>query len=274
MKNRLLLIVVLALTLVALPTHTQAADSGPHLRVINLAPSAPAIDVYINDMKMGTNLAFPKGTDYMALDGKPVKVAAVKTGAAATELLTKEAASLTFPDGDKSYYTVALVGGPDAASLSLVRLPADGPMAMATAPTLGSASAGDLEVSGVYARATAAAGMSGMSGMGGGDKTSAAYMVIHNKASKDDQLLSVSGDIPAMYELHESIVENDIAKMIPHPEGFPVPAGGMLELKPGGKHVMIMGLKDDLVAGQSIKLTLKFKSGTTIDVVAPVVAPK
>ena len=69
-------------------------------------------------------------------------------------------------------------------------------------------------------------------------------------------------------ELHETVDENGVMKMVHHPEGWEIPAGGTLELKPGGKHIMLIGLTAPLVAGEKIKVTLNFeKAGAqTIDV--------
>ena len=63
----------------------------------------------------------------------------------------------------------------------------------------------------------------------------------------------------AAVELHESINDNGVMKMEPHPEGFEIPAGGTLELKPGGKHVMLLGLVKPLAVGDTIELTLNFE---------------
>jgi len=51
-----------------------------------------------------------------------------------------------------------------------------------------------------------------------------------------------------------------------------VPADGKLELKPGGLHVMVMGLKQPLVAGSSIPLDLKFQKSGDVHVDAEVMA--
>ena len=54
------------------------------------------------------------------------------------------------------------------------------------------------------------------------------------------------------------------------PDGVAVPAGGEVAFKPGGYHVMIMGLKQDMVAGKTIKVTLKFQSGKELTLDVPV----
>ncbi len=272
-----LVLFLLAVTLSAFAVRpVSAADGGVFLRVAHLAPTAPAVDVYVNDKKVVTNLAYPNVSDYLPLQGKDATIKVTKTGS--TDGLAKE--PLMLMGLANGYYTVAAAGALEDKSFILIKLPADGSAAMtmpmatpaataAALPEKGKAMAGDFMVEGAYARATAAASMSGMS-MGGNDKVSAAYMKISNMGKQADTLIGVACECAKEVGLHESVVENDIAKMIPRPEGFEIAAGGSVELKAGGKHIMLMGLKDDLVAGQFIKLTLKFKSGFSMDVNVPV----
>ena len=69
----------------------------------------------------------------------------------------------------------------------------------------------------------------------------AAFMTVLNGLDKAVRLASISGDAAGAIELHETVNDNGVMKMEPHPEGFEIPAGGTLELKPGGKHVMLLG---------------------------------
>jgi copper(I)-binding protein len=122
-----------------------------------------------------------------------------------------------------------------------------------------------LRVEGAWARPSAAGTMSGMSGSSGGmgsPATSAAYMVIANDGTAPDSLVGVACDAAAQSGLHETRVQNDVAAMVPV-ASIAVPAHGQVELKPGGYHVMLEGLKRELAVGDSISLTLQFeKSGT------------
>ena len=56
------------------------------------------------------------------------------------------------------------------------------------------------------------------------------------------------------------------------PGGFPVPANGTVELKPGGFHIMLMNLTEPLEAGDSVELELTFEKAGTVKVTAPVQA--
>ncbi|WP_018023908.1 copper chaperone PCu(A)C [Corynebacterium ulceribovis] len=70
----------------------------------------------------------------------------------------------------------------------------------------------------------------------------------------------------AVLELHETID----GTMTHKPEGFTIPAGESHEMKPGGDHMMLMKIKDEIPAGDSLKFTLKFADGTEHQVDIPV----
>lgn len=99
----------------------------------------------------------------------------------------------------------------------------------------------------------------------------AAFMVVLNGTDAPVRFASATGDIAAAIELHETTTTDGIMKMVPQPDGFEIPAGGSVELMPGGKHVMLIGLTHPLEAGQAFSLTLQFDNGTNLDVSVPVV---
>ncbi|MCB0160904.1 MAG: copper chaperone PCu(A)C, partial [Caldilineaceae bacterium] len=68
--------------------------------------------------------------------------------------------------------------------------------------------------------------------MAGGN--GAAYLVVLNGLDADVQLTSAATDAADVVELHETVDDNGVMRMIPQPDGFTVPAGGSVELKPGG----------------------------------------
>ena len=59
-------------------------------------------------------------------------------------------------------------------------------------------------------------------------------------------------------------------RMRPLPAGLTVPPGGAAALAPGGRHVMLIGLRRPLGAGTIVPLTLHFAGGLTVDMEAPV----
>ena len=89
----------------------------------------------------------------------------------------------------------------------------------------------------------------------------AVYMQLMNEGDSDDILLSAETDVAEVVELHETKMEGEVMKMQPVSK-IEVPAGGSTTLKPGGLHVMLINLKQELVPGEKITLTLNFeKSG-------------
>lgn len=86
----------------------------------------------------------------------------------------------------------------------------------------------------------------------------ALYLTIANPTDQADQLRAVNVAIAQAAEMHESINDNNVMRMAGRPEGFAIPAGGLLELVPSGKHVMLMGLSQALAVGDTFTATLTF----------------
>jgi hypothetical protein len=102
-----------------------------------------------------------------------------------------------------------------------------------------------ISISGAWSRATVA-----------GQSTAAAYLTIANNGDGDDRLLQVSSPV-GQASLHSSSMDNGVMRMRPL-ANLDVPAHSAVELKPGGTHIMIMGVKQPLAAGSSFPLMLKF----------------
>ena len=75
--------------------------------------------------------------------------------------------------------------------------------------------------------------------------------------STPDRLLSASTGVAKMAELHTMEMDGNVMRMR-QIEGIDVPAGQAVELSPGGKHIMFMGLNKTLKVGDSFPLTLRF----------------
>ena len=99
----------------------------------------------------------------------------------------------------------------------------------------------------------------------------AAFMTIQNGTDAAVQLVAADTDVADVVELHETVQEGDVMRMIPRPEGWEIEPGGMLELKPGGKHVMLIGVPQPPAVGDTFLLTLRFADGTSIELSVPVV---
>lgn len=98
---------------------------------------------------------------------------------------------------------------------------------------------------------------------------SAAFFVIKNNSDKDIAITSANSDIAEKNELHTHIKENKMMKMMKI-EKLVVPAKSSLELKSGSDHVMLMGLKKELKAGDEINLELSFSDGDKKSIKVPV----
>ena len=92
-------------------------------------------------------------------------------------------------------------------------------------------------------------------------------------ASRDDRLVSVSAPLAGMAQVHEMKIENNMMKMAELKDGLPLPAGEAVSLKPGGNHIMLMGLKQPLVAGEQVSITLNFEHAQPLGIRAVVAQP-
>jgi hypothetical protein len=113
---------------------------------------------------------------------------------------------------------------------------------------------GDLTIDHPWARASVAA-------------NGAAYMVISTSGTAPDQLVAAASPVAGKVELHTQIIEGDVMRMRPV-KAIEVNIGEPAVLKPGGLHVMLIGLKAPLKEGEKFPLTLTFeKAGSvTVDV--------
>lgn len=96
----------------------------------------------------------------------------------------------------------------------------------------------------------------------GAATTAAAYVTLMGGA-QPDQLISVSTPVAATAEVHQTLTENGVMKMRPAPN-LPIPAAKMVTFAPGGTHIMLMGLKQPLIAGQNFPMTLTFAHATPV----------
>ena len=94
---------------------------------------------------------------------------------------------------------------------------------------------------------------------GGAPVNSAAYLVVENRGGAPDRLLGVGFSGASRVELHESFVDSTGVARMRRVEGIDVGAGAEARLEPGGLHVMLMGLRAPLVAGDSVDLVLRFE---------------
>ena len=121
--------------------------------------------------------------------------------------------------------------------------------------------AGDLHIGHPWARPTVA-----------GQKSGGAFLKVENRGTAPDKLLSARADIAESTEVHTMTMDGNVMRMRELPE-LPIAAGQTVELKPGGLHLMFMGLKAPLTVGQSVPVTLKFERAGEVTVQVKVEAP-
>src|SRR5215469_4583469 len=102
-----------------------------------------------------------------------------------------------------------------------------------------------LEVSNAWARATP-----------GNAPNGAAYVTIQSPTG--DRLVSASTPVAKKAELHTMSMQGMVMKMRPL-SGLDIPPGQPVTLKPGGEHIMLMGLNQPLRPGETFRLTLDFE---------------
>ena len=102
-----------------------------------------------------------------------------------------------------------------------------------------------------------------------GQQVAGGFMKIENKGSGTDQLVSASSPVASEVQLHEMAMEGNVMKMR-QVKDIAVPAGGAVELKPGGLHLMFMNIKAPLTAGESVPVKLKFAKAGEVEVKMPV----
>jgi copper(I)-binding protein len=91
-----------------------------------------------------------------------------------------------------------------------------------------------------------------------GQTVGGGFLVAANADDKEDRLVSVTSPAAAEVQLHSMAMDGGVMRMRHVTGGLPVQAHGKLELKPGGFHVMFIGLKAPLKLGAKIPATLTF----------------
>ncbi|MFO7322138.1 MAG: copper chaperone PCu(A)C [Chloroflexota bacterium] len=110
---------------------------------------------------------------------------------------------------------------------------------------------------------------------GAGMPNSAAYGLVVNLTPFEERIVAAASDAAMAVELHEmTLDDNDVMRMRPVEGGIRVPAGGVALLQPGGLHVMLIGLNEPLMAGETLDLTLEFSHAGETPLQVPVREPE
>jgi len=97
-----------------------------------------------------------------------------------------------------------------------------------------------------------------------GATTGAIYLVIMNHGAADDTLTGLSTPVADKAEAHRSTSDNGVMKMEPV-DSLTIKAGDGVTFAPGGLHIMLTGLKQPLVLGQTFPLTLTFAKAGPVE---------
>ncbi|MCP4185846.1 MAG: copper chaperone PCu(A)C [Hyphomicrobiales bacterium] len=120
-----------------------------------------------------------------------------------------------------------------------------------------------VEISKVWLRATPPSAMAA-----GG------YLVITNNTDSDDTLVGVEFSQAGKSEIHEMKMKDGVMEMRPLKQGIKIPAGETVTLKPGGFHLMFMGMKRQLKDGQNYRVKLTFTHSGAMEIDFPVLSVK
>ncbi|NPB07065.1 MAG: copper chaperone PCu(A)C [Aquificae bacterium] len=102
-----------------------------------------------------------------------------------------------------------------------------------------------------------------------GPKTTMMGMVVVNEGTEEDCLVAVSTPVARVHELHKTVFENGVARMV-RQEKVCIPPGSKVEFKHHGYHVMLIDLKEPLKEGQEVPVKLTFEKSGTLEVKARV----
>ena len=98
------------------------------------------------------------------------------------------------------------------------------------------------------------------------------FLTVTNTGTTPDRLIAVKSPAADKVEIHEMKMDGNVMRMRELEKGIEIPPGATVELKPGGFHVMFMGLKAPFAKDATVPLTLVFEKAGSIDVELQVAA--
>lgn len=120
---------------------------------------------------------------------------------------------------------------------------------------------GTLEISHPWTRATPPTAQAG-----GG------FLTITNRGTAADRLLAARSTVSDRVEVHEMKMDGNVMRMRELEKGLEIPAGATVMLKPGGFHIMFMGLKAPFAKDAKVPVTLVFEKAGSLDITLDVEA--
>lgn len=134
-------------------------------------------------------------------------------------------------------------------------------LALLLLASCGQQGASEIELSKAWARPTV------------GQAPGAVYLTIENKGGEDDRLISAATDNAAMAMIHQNEVVNGVARMRMAGD-INIPAHEQIEMRPGGTHIMLQGLRAPLKTGDDFDLVLRFRHSQDQTVKVAVLKPE
>ena len=116
-------------------------------------------------------------------------------------------------------------------------------------------SIGEIRISKLWSRATPK-----------GARVGVGYLTVDNLAKKPERLISGRSKIAERIEIHAMSISNGIMTMRRLANGLVIGPRATIEFKPGGYHLMFIGLKKPIVTGESFEASLVFENAGTADV--------
>jgi len=101
-----------------------------------------------------------------------------------------------------------------------------------------------------------------------GASVGAVYLTIENKGGAPDRLIAVTSPAAGSAMLHQTVEESGVSRMREGDES--IAPGATLDMRPGGAHIMLMGLKTPLTAGETVAVTLDFVNAGRMNVSAEI----
>ncbi|RFB93846.1 hypothetical protein B5K08_11975 [Rhizobium leguminosarum bv. trifolii] len=131
----------------------------------------------------------------------------------------------------------------------------------AAAPAGEAVKAGDLEVSGGFAKA-----------MLPGQPVGGGFFTVKNNGQTDDRLVSVTSPAAGEVQIHEMVTKDNVMRMRQLKDGIAIAAGETLKLEPGNLHLMFQKVKTPFKRGDTVPVTLTFEKAGKVELVLQVLS--
>jgi copper(I)-binding protein len=101
----------------------------------------------------------------------------------------------------------------------------------------------------------------------------AGYATLKNTGDTPIKVLTVQSDAFRQSSIHETVVEHDVTRMRELPR-LDIAPGATIEMKPGGRHLMLLDPRHPIVAGEKVHMVFLLADGTRVETYFDVIAPQ